>query len=78
MHVASFLCHFCVIFAVIYIPHALSGIIYVGNGDSDISPAKYAHHIFDRGELLTYCRENNLKCESFDDLTDVVRELELL
>lgn len=53
-------------------------VIYVGNGDSDIPPAKYAHHIFARGELLTYCRENNLECRPFNNLTDVVRALELL
>jgi len=53
-------------------------VIYVGNGDSDINPAKYAHEILARGELLTYCRENNLECKSFDDLNDVVRALENL
>jgi len=53
-------------------------VIYVGNGDSDILPAKYAHHILARGELLAYCRKNNLKCKPFNDLADVVRALELL
>jgi 2-hydroxy-3-keto-5-methylthiopentenyl-1-phosphate phosphatase len=53
-------------------------VIYVGNGDSDINPAKYACQIFARGELLAYYRENNLKCKSFDDLNDVVRALEPL
>ena len=27
-------------------------VIYVGNGDSDVAPAKYAHHVFATGELL--------------------------
>jgi 2-hydroxy-3-keto-5-methylthiopentenyl-1-phosphate phosphatase len=53
-------------------------VIYVGNGDSDAYPAKYAHHVFARGELLDYCRENNLECKPFNDFADVVRELELL
>jgi len=53
-------------------------VIYVGNGDSDILPAKYAHHILARGELLAYCKKNNLKCKPFNDLADVVRALELL
>jgi 2-hydroxy-3-keto-5-methylthiopentenyl-1-phosphate phosphatase len=53
-------------------------VIYVGNGDSDISAAKYAHYIFARGELLAYCRGNNLECKPFDNFTDVVKELELL
>ena len=52
--------------------------IYVGNGDSDIAPAKYAHQVLARGELLTRCEENNLKCKPFENLSDVVRELELL
>jgi len=53
-------------------------VIYVGNGDSDILPAKYAHQILARGELLAYCKKNNLKYKPFDDLNDVVRALELL
>jgi len=53
-------------------------VIYMGNGDSDIAPAKYAHHVFATGELLAYCRENNLKCMPFENFTDAVRKLELL
>ena len=53
-------------------------VIYVGNGDSDIAPAKYAHQVFARGELLAYCRENNVKCKPFTKLTEVVTALELL
>ena len=53
-------------------------VIYIGNGDSDIYPAKYAHHVFARGELLAYCKESNLKYKPFNDLTDVVKGLELL
>ena len=53
-------------------------VIYVGNGDSDINPAKYAWQILARDELLAYCRENQLACKSFDDLNDVVRALEPL
>ena len=53
-------------------------VIYVGNGDSDINPAKYAWQILARDELLAYCRENQLACKSFDDLHDVVRALEPL
>jgi len=53
-------------------------VIYIGNGDSDIAPAKYAHHVFATGELLAYCRENNLKCKPFENFTDAVSGLELL
>jgi len=48
---------------------------YIGNGISDTLPAKQAHHIFATGELLTYCKETNLKCTPFVDLNDVVRGL---
>jgi len=50
----------------------------VGNGISDIFPAKQAHHVFATGELLAYCKETNFNCTSFVDLNDVVRGLELL
>jgi 2-hydroxy-3-keto-5-methylthiopentenyl-1-phosphate phosphatase len=53
-------------------------VIYVGNGDSDIEPAKYAWQILARDELLAYCKENQLACKSFDELHDVVRALEPL
>ena len=53
-------------------------VVYVGNGISDASPAKQAHHIFATGELLDYCKQANLNCTPFADLNDVVRGLELL
>jgi 2-hydroxy-3-keto-5-methylthiopentenyl-1-phosphate phosphatase len=53
-------------------------VIYVGNGDSDFAPAKYAHHVFATGELLAYCRENNLNYKPFDNFIDVVRDIDLL
>jgi 2-hydroxy-3-keto-5-methylthiopentenyl-1-phosphate phosphatase len=53
-------------------------VIYVGNGDSDVAPAKYAHYVFATGDLLAYCRENDLKYKPFDNFIDVVRELNLM
>ncbi|NWF77024.1 MAG: MtnX-like HAD-IB family phosphatase [Chloroflexi bacterium] len=53
-------------------------VIYIGNGDSDIAAAKYAHHVFATGDLLAYCRENNLNCKPFENFLDVVRELNLM
>ena len=53
-------------------------VVYIGDGISDTSPAKQAHHIFATGELLAYCKETNLDCTPFVDLNDVVRSLELL
>jgi len=53
-------------------------VVYIGNGSSDTSPAKQAHHIFATGELLAYCKKTNLNCTPFVTLNDVVRGLELL
>ena len=51
-------------------------VIYIGNGDSDVAPAKYAHHVFATGDLLAYCRGNNLNYKPFENFIDVVRDLE--
>jgi 2-hydroxy-3-keto-5-methylthiopentenyl-1-phosphate phosphatase len=53
-------------------------VVYVGNGLSDISAAKYAHWIFARSELLTLCQQTKLNCTPFVDLNDVVTGLKLL
>jgi len=53
-------------------------VIYMGNGDSDVAPAKYAHHVFVTGDLWEYCRENNLKYKPFENFIDAVREIDLL
>ena len=51
-------------------------VIYIGNGDSDAAPARYAHHVFATGDLLAYNKENNLNCRPFNDFRDVVKDLE--
>jgi len=53
-------------------------VVYMGNGISDVSPAKLAHHVFATGDLLAYCNGMNISCIPFVDLKDVVRELERL
>jgi 2-hydroxy-3-keto-5-methylthiopentenyl-1-phosphate phosphatase len=53
-------------------------VIYVGNGDSDFPPAKYAHHVFATGKLPAHCRENNLKYKPFENFIDIVRYIDLL
>jgi len=53
-------------------------VICVGNGDSDFAPAKYAHYVFATGELLAYCRENNLNYKPFENFLDVVRDIDLM
>jgi len=53
-------------------------VIYVGNGISDLLPARQAHHVFATGDLLTYCKEININCTPFNNLDDIIKELELL
>jgi 2-hydroxy-3-keto-5-methylthiopentenyl-1-phosphate phosphatase len=53
-------------------------LIYIGNGDSDVAPAKHAHHLFATGDLLAYCKENKMKAGSFETFLDVIRELDLM
>lgn len=52
-------------------------IIYVGNGTSDLSPARQCHYIFATGDLLAHCKQANLSCTPFTDFNEVVRVLEL-
>lgn len=51
-------------------------IIYMGNGDSDVSPAKRSHHVFATGTLLERCQEANLGCTPFTNHNEVVSVLE--
>ncbi len=53
-------------------------VVYIGNGFSDVSPAREAHHIFARDELLAYCEEMKLGCIPFVDFNDIAQRLELL
>jgi len=53
-------------------------IIYVGNGSSDVPPARKSQHIFATGALLSHCRELNLGCTPFNDLNEVTGVLESL
>jgi 2-hydroxy-3-keto-5-methylthiopentenyl-1-phosphate phosphatase len=53
-------------------------IVYVGNGISDIYPARRAIRVFATGELLELCRETELDCIPFADFHDVIRGLESL
>ncbi len=51
-------------------------IVYVGNGRSDIHPARRAVKVFATGDLLRVCREEGLACTPFDDMHEVIRGLE--
>ncbi|MFH0762895.1 MAG: MtnX-like HAD-IB family phosphatase [Candidatus Omnitrophota bacterium] len=46
-------------------------IIYVGDGRSDICPAKYAHIVFAKKELLEFCRKENLAHIPYKGLGEV-------
>ena len=50
-------------------------IYYVGNGVSDIFPAKHATHVFAIDGLLEQCRKNNISHTPFNDFSDVVEGL---
>ncbi len=53
-------------------------IMYVGNGDSDFSPAKRCHYVFATDNLLAHCRQANLDCVPFTDLNEVAGVIERL
>jgi 2-hydroxy-3-keto-5-methylthiopentenyl-1-phosphate phosphatase len=50
-------------------------VVYVGNGVSDLYPARKSDHIFAIGDLLDQCRLHDLPCVPFNDLHDVVKGL---
>jgi len=45
--------------------------VYVGDGHSDICPAKYANIVFAKEELLRHFRDNNLACLPYKSLKEV-------
>jgi 2-hydroxy-3-keto-5-methylthiopentenyl-1-phosphate phosphatase len=53
-------------------------IAYVGDGFSDRCPVQYADIVFARGELQTYCQEQNISYRLFDSLAEVGTHLENL
>lgn len=53
-------------------------IIYIGNGASDLKPAKLCHYVFATGTLLAQCQQTKVNCLPFDDFTEIVKEMETL
>jgi 2-hydroxy-3-keto-5-methylthiopentenyl-1-phosphate phosphatase len=52
-------------------------VVYIGNGTSDLSPAKGAHHVFATESLLKHCRRTGLTCvpfTSFHEISEVVAD----
>jgi 2-hydroxy-3-keto-5-methylthiopentenyl-1-phosphate phosphatase len=50
-------------------------IIYIGNGTSDIYPARLAQQVFATEDLLKACEKEKLDCHPFQDFFDVIEEL---
>ncbi len=53
-------------------------ILYVGNGTSDLSPARRCHHIFATGSLLAHCQRLNLNCTPFTDFKEIASTIEAM
>lgn len=53
-------------------------VAYIGNGASDLSPARQSQYIFATGDLLAKCKNMKLAYTPFADLNDVVKVLELM
>ena len=53
-------------------------LVYVGNGTSDILPARQCHYVLATGALLAHCEPTKLNCTPFTDFSEVVRVLERL
>lgn len=54
------------------------GVVYIGNGISDIFPSRLAIKVFATGDLLDKCREEKLECTSYNDFYDVINGLKML
>jgi len=53
-------------------------VVYIGNGASDLPPARQSHQVFAIGDLLNQCKNIKLDCTPFADLNDVAKVLELM
>ena len=53
-------------------------VVYIGNGSSDIHPAKIASKVFATDDLLVKCREDNIDYTPFTDFYDVLEGIKLL
>jgi 2-hydroxy-3-keto-5-methylthiopentenyl-1-phosphate phosphatase len=53
-------------------------VIYIGNGSSDISPARKARYVFATANLLRRCRLENLNCYPYEDFHDVIETMKNL
>jgi len=49
--------------------------VYIGDGLSDVCPARQADLLFAKDHLLDYCRKNRVPCVAFKNLKDVQHSL---
>jgi len=47
-------------------------VVYIGDGISDECPAGYSDILFAKGNLLAYCRENDIEAIPFRNFADVL------
>jgi len=68
-------CHFCAHCKKVHFENELHSmkdpIIYIGDGQSDICPAKEADIVLAKGVLLRYFKKNKLSCVEFKNLDQV-------
>jgi 2-hydroxy-3-keto-5-methylthiopentenyl-1-phosphate phosphatase len=50
-------------------------VIYIGDGSSDIVPARLASLVYATGNLLEKCREGKIDCISFDSFHDILNDM---
>ncbi len=51
-------------------------VLYIGNGTSDLVPARQCHHIFATASLLNHCQADKLDCTPFTNFSEVLKVLE--
>ncbi len=51
-------------------------VVYIGDGRSDICPARHADIVFAKAGLLTYLQGAGISCLAFDHLTEVASSLQ--
>jgi 2-hydroxy-3-keto-5-methylthiopentenyl-1-phosphate phosphatase len=51
-------------------------IVYVGDGYSDRCPSRYADIVFAKGDLIRYCREENISYFEYQTFKDIINRIE--
>ncbi|HEY96124.1 MAG TPA: MtnX-like HAD-IB family phosphatase [Dehalococcoidia bacterium] len=51
-------------------------IIYLGDGRSDVTPARKSHYIFATDSLVEYCKTAKISCTPFTDFHQVIQVME--